>query len=79
MYPKFTGGDKRSWNEMKQLIQLLHMEIVLEGERSLSCWWDIMKESSSFDDKGLFYETKIKHHHLILVHMNELLFKENMS
>lgn len=38
-----------------------------------------MKESSSFDDKSLFYETKIKHYHLILVHMNELLFKENMS
>lgn len=36
MYPKFTGGHKRSWNEMKELIQSLHMEIVLEGERSLS-------------------------------------------
>lgn len=49
------------------------------GRKESVCWWDIMKKSSSFDDKSLFYETKIKHHHLILVHKNELLFKENMS
>lgn len=77
-YPKFTSVVTKGQEEIKQLIPSLCTETGLR-ETVVFLLVGIMKESSTYDKKSLLYQTKIEHHHLIIVHIHESLFKENMG